>query len=193
MRSFTSLAGHLLIAMPSIHDPNFERSVVLLCAHSEQGAMGFVLNKLAPMTMFSDLIERTDIAKGPVEIPLDVLSMPVRLGGPVDGQRGFVVHSEDYAGDDMTLVVPGGYVVSATIDVLRDIALQRGPLQRLIALGYSGWTAGQLESEILNNGWLHCAADHELVFQVPIERKYDEAMFKLGINPHMLSSDAGHG
>jgi putative transcriptional regulator len=193
MGTFTSLAGHLLIAMPSIRDPNFERSVVLICAHSEQGAMGFVLNKLAPLTMFSDLIEKTDISDKAVDIPADVLAIPVRLGGPVDGQRGFVVHSEDYAGDDMTLVVPGGYVVSATIDVLRDIALQRGPQQRLITLGYSGWTAGQLENEILNNGWLHCAADHDLVFQVPIERKYDQAMVKLGINPQMLSSEAGHG
>lgn len=193
MRAFTSLAGHLLIAMPSIQDPNFERSVVLLCAHSEQGAMGFVLNKLAPMTMFSDLIEMTDIGEGLDDLPPDVLSIPVRLGGPVDGQRGFVVHSNDREGDDMTLTVPGGYVVTATIDVLRDIALQRGPRLRLITLGYSGWSPGQLENEILNNGWLHCPADVDLVFLQPIERLYDAALAKLGVSLQLLSTDAGHG
>jgi putative transcriptional regulator len=189
----TNLAGKLLIAMPSIRDGNFDRSVVFLCAHSEQGAMGFVINKPAPLTLFSDLIDKTELLDSIDEVPEDVLRMPVRLGGPVETFRGFVLHSPDYPADQTSLKVGQGYVVSATLDVLRDIATGQGPQQRLIALGYAGWSPGQLENEILHNGWLHCEADADIIFAADLERKHAQALAKLGVDPRMLSSEAGHG
>ncbi|NMD09145.1 MAG: YqgE/AlgH family protein [Phyllobacteriaceae bacterium] len=189
----TNLAGKLLIAMPSIRDGNFDRSVVFLCAHSEQGAMGFVINKPAPLTLFSDLIDKTELLDSIDEVPEDVLRMPVRLGGPVETFRGFVLHSPDYPTDQTSLKVGQGYVVSATLDVLRDIATGQGPQQRLIALGYVGWSPGQLENEILHNGWLHCEADADIIFAADLERKHAQALAKLGVDPRMLSSEAGHG
>ncbi len=189
----TNLAGKLLIAMPSIRDGNFDRSVVFLCAHSEQGAMGFVINKPAPLTLFSDLIDKTELLDSIDEVPEDVLRMPVRLGGPVETFRGFVLHSPDYPTDQTSLKVGQGYVVSATLDVLRDIATGQGPQQRLIALGYAGWSPGQLENEILHNGWLHCEADADIIFAADLERKHAQALAKLGVDPRMLSSEAGHG
>lgn len=193
MNAVTSLAGKLLIAMPSIRDPNFERSVVFLCAHSAQGAMGFVLNKPAPLTVFSDLIEKTELLDNPDDVPEDVMRMPVRLGGPVETFRGFVLHSPDYPADDTSLKVGQSHVVSASLDVLRDIAKGRGPLQRLIALGYAGWSPGQLENEILHNGWLHCDADADIIYGSDLDRKHGQALAKLGVDPRMLSSEAGHG
>jgi putative transcriptional regulator len=166
---------------------------VFMCAHSSQGAMGFVINKPAPLTVFTDLIEKTDMAKNPSALHDEVLSIPIRLGGPVENFRGFVLHSTDYKGDNQSLKVPGGYAVSATMDVLRDIAKGQGPERRLITLGYSGWAPGQLESELQANGWLHCDADADLVFGSDLEKKYDRAMAKLGVNAAMLSSVAGHG
>lgn len=193
MSAVTSLEGKLLIAMPSIRDPNFERSVVFLCAHSAQGAMGFVLNKPAPLTVFSDLIEKTELLDHLDEVPEDVLRMPVRLGGPVETFRGFVLHSPDYPADNTSLKIGQSYVVSASLDVLRDIAKGQGPQQRLIALGYAGWSPGQLENEILHNGWLHCDADADIIYASDLERKHGQALAKLGVDPRMLSSEAGHG
>lgn len=193
MTSFTSLAGKLLIAMPSISDPNFERSVVFLCAHSEQGAMGFVVNKPAPLTVFSDLLEKTELADNLENVPEDVMRIPIRLGGPVETFRGFVLHSADYPADDTSLVVGNGYVVSATLNVLTDIAHGRGPAQKLIALGYAGWSPGQLENEILHNGWLHCDAEPSLIYEPDLEVTHTRALAKMGIDPRMLSSEAGHG
>ncbi len=192
MASSTSLEGKLLLAMPTISDQNFGRSVIFLCSHSKQGAMGFVINKPAPLTVFSDLIEKTDLGDKTLSIAPDVLSMPIRLGGPVETFRGFVLHSGDYPVADTSLKISGGYAVSATIDILRDIALGQGPGRRLITLGYAGWAPGQLENEIQHNGWLHCDADDDLVFGENLERKYAEAMKKLGVDPRMLSAEAGH-
>lgn len=193
MNAVTSLEGKLLIAMPSIRDSNFERSVVFLCAHSNQGAMGFVINKPAPLTVFSDLIEKTELIDTLDGVPEDVLRLPVRLGGPVETFRGFVLHSPDYPTDETSLKVGHGYVVSASLDVLRDIAKGHGPQQRMIALGYAGWSAGQLEHEILHNGWLHCDADSDIVFAGDLGLKHTQALAKLGVDPRMLSSEAGHG
>jgi putative transcriptional regulator len=192
MTPTTSLEGKLLIAMPSIKDPNFERSVVYLCAHSSDGAMGFVVNKPAPLTMFSDLLEKTELSGRLDEIPEDVLRIPVRLGGPVENFRGFVLHGNDYPASE-TSMKAGNFTVSATIDILRDIALGRGPSRRLVALGYAGWSPGQLESEILHNGWLHCDADLDIIFNQDLAPKHTQALAKLGIDPRMLSSEAGHG
>lgn len=193
MSSFSSLAGKLLIAMPTINDPNFERSVVFLCAHSEQGAMGFVVNKPAPLTVFSDLLEKTDLAGKLEDVPEDVMRIPIRLGGPVETFRGFVLHSDDYPADDTSLAVGNGFVVSATLNVLTDIARGRGPAQKLITLGYAGWSPGQLEDEILHNGWLHCDSDAGLVYEVDLDVMHHRALARLGIDPRMLSSEAGHG
>ncbi len=193
MTSFTSLAGKMLIAMPSIRDSNFERSVVFLCAHSEQGAMGFVVNKPAPLTVFSDLLEKTELAGRLGDIPEDVMQIPIRLGGPVETFRGFVLHSQDYPADDTSLMVGKDYTVSATLNVLTDIASGQGPAQRMIALGYSGWSPGQLENEILHNGWLHCDADAQIIFSPDLDSKHQMALAKLGIDPRMLSSEVGHG
>ena len=192
MASSTSLEGKLLLAMPTISDQNFGRSVVFMCSHSKQGAMGFVINKPAPLTVFSDLIEKTDLGDKTLTIAPNVLSMPIRLGGPVETYRGFVLHSGDYPAADTSLKIAGGYAVSATIDILRDIALGQGPGKRLITLGYAGWAPGQLENEIQHNGWLHCDPDDHLVFGENLERKYAEAMKKLGVDPRMLSAEAGH-
>jgi putative transcriptional regulator len=189
----TSLAGKMLIAMPTIRDPSFEASVVLLCAHSKQGAMGFVLNKPAPLTMFSDLIETTGLAGNLRDVPDEVLRIPVRLGGPVETFRGFVVHGTDYPAEETSIKIGSSYIVSATLDILRDIAAGRGPKDRLIALGYAGWSPGQLEDEILHNGWLHCEAEDEIIFDSDLGSIYAKALAKLGVNPGMLSSEAGHG
>ncbi len=193
MSPATTLAGKILIAMPSIHDPNFDHSVVFICAHSAQGAMGFVVNKPAPLTMFSDLLEKTELVSKLDSVPEDVLRIPVRLGGPVETFRGFVLHSTDYPTDDTSLKVNDNYAVSASLDVLRDIALGAGPARRLIALGYAGWSPGQLEDEILHNGWLHAEPDADLIFSSDLEHKHTQALASLGVDPGMLSMDAGHG
>jgi putative transcriptional regulator len=186
------LTGKLLIAMPSIQDANFEHSVVFVCAHSNQGAMGLVINKPAPLMAFSDLLDKIDLDTEISMISEDVLRIPVRLGGPVEQFRGFVLHSCDYHASETSLRVSDDYMLTATVDILRDIAKGNGPQRYLITLGYSGWSPGQLESEIQNNGWLHCEADADLVFADNLESKHFCALKALGIDPGMLSSDVGH-
>jgi len=188
----TNLTGKLLIAMPSIMDGNFDHSVVFLCAHSDQGAMGLVINKAAPLMFFSDLLDKVDLGVEARNISEVTLGMPVRIGGPVEQFRGFVLHSAEYGTPDSTLKVGGQYGLTATTDVLRDIALGQGPAERLIALGYSGWAPGQLENEIQHNGWLHCDPDHDLLFTDDLEAKHSKAMAKLGVSPGMLSGEFGH-
>jgi putative transcriptional regulator len=192
MSQGTNLTGKLLIAMPSISDGNFNHSVVFLCAHSDQGAMGLVINKAAPLMSFADLLDKVDLDVPVRDIPEETLRMPVRVGGPVEQFRGFVLHDSGYGMPDSTLKVGSHYGLTATIDVLRDIALGRGPQSRFIALGYSGWAPGQLENELQHNGWLHCEADGELLFQDDLEAKHSKAIAKLGFSPGMLSSDFGH-
>jgi putative transcriptional regulator len=187
-----TLAGKLLIAMPSIRDANFEHSVVYLCAHSDQGAMGLVINKAAPLMFYSDLLDKIDMGTKAAEIPEHVLRIPVRLGGPVEQFRGFVLHSGDYEQDETSLRINPSYSLTATVDILKDIALGSGPARMLVALGYSGWAPGQLENEIQNNGWLHCEPDEDLVFSDNLELKHQKALKKLGVDPMMLSADFGH-
>jgi putative transcriptional regulator len=193
MSSFTSLEGKLLIAMPSLQVGHFMQSVVFLCAHSKHGAMGLIVNKAAPLMFFSDMLEKVELKRPLDSVPGEVLRLPVRLGGPVEQFRGFVLHSNEYDGDGSSLKIQGGYRLTATIDVLAAIAEGRGPLQRIVALGYSGWAPGQLEGEIQNNGWLHCDADSDLIFSEVLETKYSNALKKLGVDPRMLSSEVGHG
>jgi len=182
-----SLAGQLLVAMPQMQDPRFARSVVYLCAHSgDAGAMGLVVNKLLGSLTMGELFTQLDI-----EPTAAVNSRPVHFGGPVEAGRGFVLHTSDYQ-EEATLRVDSNIYVTATLEVLRAIGRDQGPQQSLFALGYAGWAPGQLENEIQSNGWLHCAADSDLVFGADIRGKYEKALKKIGIDLGMLSSEAGH-
>ncbi len=190
------LEGQLLIAMPGMGDERFERSVVYVCAHSEEGAMGLVLNQLARNITFPDLLEQLRIVSSPDGIRLPgggSRQMRVHCGGPVEAGRGFVLHSDDFLIENATLPIDGGVCLTATLDILRAIAENRGPHRALLALGYAGWAPGQLESEIRSNGWLTCPADADLVFDDGLETKYGRALRKLGIDPAMLSGEVGHG
>lgn len=180
------LTGQLLIAMPSMSDPRFERSVIYMCAHTEAGALGLVVNRLAERMQFAELIEQLGIPAGP-----GVNDIMVHLGGPVEQGRGFVLHSADYVRDN-TLAVTGDVALTASVDVLAAIADGRGPRRSLLALGYAGWGPGQLESEITDNGWLHAPADEDLLFNASVDHKWHQAIRKIGLDVSMLSSTAGH-
>jgi putative transcriptional regulator len=188
-----SLKGKLLIAMPGMIDTLFARSVVLLCAHGAEGAMGLIINKPMPGLNFMELADRLVLSDVQADVLNELQHTAILSGGPVEQHRGFVLHSADYAGDDTSLSVSASLKLTATLDVLQDMALARGPRQTLLALGYSGWSPGQLENEILHNGWLHCDADTELVFSKDWASTHRRALAKLGVDPTMLSSQAGHG
>jgi putative transcriptional regulator len=188
------LDGQLLIAMPVMDDPRFERSVIYLCAHSSEGAMGIIVNRPAGSIDFPGLLVQLDIIKkaDQIKLPENAESMKVLKGGPVETGRGFVLHSSDFFIEDATLRIDDGICLTATVDILRAIAKGAGPKHAILALGYAGWAAGQLETEIQHNGWLHCDADADLIFGGDVEEKYLRALAKIGINPGMLSTDAGH-
>jgi putative transcriptional regulator len=188
------LDGQLLIAMPLMSDRRFSRSVVYVCAHSEDGAMGLIINQRAPHISFPDLLERLGIVPSDTGDGLsnEKLSMSIHVGGPVETGRGFVLHSSDYFADDSTLPIEDGVCLTATIDILKSIAAGKGPNKAMLALGYAGWSPGQLESEIQANGWLNCPADLGLIFNPDVESKYTRAFAKIGIDPSHLVSDAGH-
>lgn len=194
MTNSTFLDGKLLIAMPGIGDPRFHRSVIYMCAHSAEGAMGIVINKQAEDMTFLDLLHKLDIISGdePIRLDEEIGTRPVQFGGPVETGRGFVLHSSDYFIRDSSLRIDERFVLSATLDILRAIAIGEGPSQALLALGYAGWGAGQLEDEIRRNGWLSCEADQALVFNRDLDSIYDTALSRLGVDASMLSSDAGH-
>ena len=188
------LDGQLLIAMPVMDDPRFERSVIYLCAHSSEGAMGIIVNRPAGSIDFPGLLVQLDIIKKSeqIKLPENAESMKVLKGGPVETGRGFVLHSSDFFIEDATLRIDDGICLTATVDILKAIAKGAGPKHAILALGYAGWAAGQLETEIQHNGWLHCDADPDLIFGGDVEEKYLRALAKIGINPGMLSTDAGH-
>ena len=180
------LTGKLLIAMPAMGDPRFAQSVVFMCAHSPEGAMGLIINKRADDLRLSNLLEQLNIAQG-----IDMTDLPVHFGGPVEHGRGFVLHDYGYHSAISTLDVSDDFAMTATMDILEDLAEGRGPGRAVMALGYAGWGPGQLESEIGQNGWLTCEADAALVFETPDADKWEAALKKLGINPLALSADAG--
>ncbi len=186
-QSIDELAGKLLIAMPGIGDPRFERAVILVCEHSDEGTMGLIINKVAQEVRLSDVTEQLELGT-----PDLAVSGEVYFGGPVEMGRGFVLHSSEYISGIASHKVIEGVRLSGTLDVLEDIAQGRGPLQALLALGYAGWGAGQLEGEILQNGWLSVEADADFVFSPDADSKWSRALGKLGIDPLMLSADAGH-
>ena len=179
-------SGQLLIAMPGIGDPRFERALILICAHDEEHAMGLALNHPVEGLTVPDLLERLGV-KATIRLPDDL----VLMGGPVERERGFVLHSADYQGEN-SIDVGGGVSLTATREVLDAMATAEGaPARSLLALGYAGWGAGQLEEEIKQNVWLTCDADDALIFDHDYERKWARALAKLGVDPERLSSVAG--
>ncbi len=180
------LTGHLLVAMPGMRDPRFEKTVIYLCAHNADGAMGLVVNRVLESLSFPDLLTQLDIQ--PVGLGEEIR---VHFGGPVETGRGFVLHSADYI-QPATMSVDGRISLTATIDILRAIAEGGGPRSCMLALGYAGWGPGQLDNEIKMNGWLHVDADEALVFDDDLDTKWERALAKIGIDPRMLSDTAGH-
>ncbi len=181
-----NLTGKLLIAMPGMGDPRFAHSVIYLTAHSSKGAMGLIVNKPAPELKLSDVLDKLVHGSAVVD-----RSLGVHFGGPVETGRGFVLHSCDYRSAIETLAVDGNFSLTATLDVLEDIAAGKGPDKALLTLGYAGWGPGQLEGEIARNGWLTCDAETGLVFDLPDAKKWTAAVQSIGIDPLGLSPTAG--
>jgi len=182
------LAGQILIAMPSMSDPRFARTVIYLCAHNADGAMGLVLNRVISSISFRDLLEELKVeepSEGQTSAPA------IHFGGPVETGRGFVLHSADYVGPD-SMPLSGKMALTATVDILKAIAAGTGPQRHLLALGYAGWGPGQLDGELHENAWLSVEADPDLVFGDDLDEKWDRALAKLGIDISLLSTDAGH-
>ncbi len=183
----SDLTGKLLIAMPGMGDPRFETSLIFLCDHSDKGSLGLIINKPTEGVTLDDLLTQLEIDGGDGST-----GVGVHFGGPVEHGRGFVLHSMDYPGNDSTLRVGGGFGMTATLDILEDIARGRGPDQAILALGYSGWGPGQLDGEIVQNAWLTCDATPDLVFGTPDPEKWQSALKGLGVDALGLSSVAGH-
>ena len=188
------LDGHILVAMPGMMDERFARAVIYVCAHSVEGAMGIVLNRPAANVSVPDLLVQLEIIPEleRILLPQKVGRMQVLMGGPVETSRGFVLHSSDFHIAQSTLLIDDSVCLTATIDILRAIARGEGPQNAILALGYAGWGAGQLESEIQANGWIICPADAELIFNASAELRYELALRRIGIDPAMLSMEAGH-
>jgi putative transcriptional regulator len=188
------LDGQMLIAMPVMNDERFERTLIYVCAHSDEGAMGIVVNQVAGNINFPDLLVQLEVipAADRIVLPSRAETVKVLKGGPVETGRGFVLHSADFFIENSTLPIDEGVCLTATVEILKAIARGDGPKSAVLALGYAGWAAGQLENEIQQNGWLHCAADKDLLFGTDIDTKYDKALQKIGISLGMLSNEAGH-
>jgi putative transcriptional regulator len=181
------LSGTFLVAMPQMGDPRFERTVIYLCAHTAEGAMGIVINRALEDVHLPDLLRQLNI---PSSGNSDAIQ--VHFGGPVETGQGFILHTADYV-QDSTLMVGGSVGLTATLDILKDIARGAGPHHSLLALGYAGWGAGQLESEIQANGWLTVPADERLLFDHDLETKWERALAKIGVDITLLASGAvGH-
>lgn len=184
----TYLSGHLLIATPGMQDPRFQKAVIYVCAHSEQGAMGLIINKVFHQLPYAELMSQLSL---PVPSPEPQQTVCVHFGGPVETERGFVLHTSDYE-EDSTLFVGDGIGLTATSNILKSIGAQKGPERTILALGYAGWSPGQLDTELQDNGWLTVSADLNLLFDEDVESKWDRAVSKLGVDPRLLSSDMGH-
>lgn len=180
----SDLTGRLLVAMPSMPDDRFARAVIYICVHNADGAMGLVVNRTLEELTLDGLLRQLDLA------PSRHLADPIHFGGPVETSRGFVLHSTDYAHEG-TLVIDDRFALTATVEILKAIAAGRGPARAVLALGYAGWGAGQLDAEIQANGWLSVPADAEIVFGHDNDAKWSRALAKLGIDPALLSAEAG--
>lgn len=183
------MTGKLLIAMPAMGDSRFERAVIFVCSHDEGGAMGLVINHALPSIEFGDLVKQLKV-ESDIKVNFDKIDLPVMYGGPVESARGFLLHSGDFIRDE-TMQVNQLYGVTGTLDALTDIALGKGPENLMFILGYAGWEAGQLESEIMQNVWLIAEPDEKLIFAANHQNKWTQAVAKLGIDPAMLSAEAG--
>jgi putative transcriptional regulator len=185
------LNGHFLLAMPGMVDERFARTVVYVCAHSDEGAMGFIINRKQELE-FPDLLVQLGVVtqEDAIRLPDTARHLIVRSGGPVDRGRGFVLHSHDYMVES-TMPVSDEVCLTATIDILRAISHGGGPRRALMTLGYSGWGAGQLEEEIVGNGWLTCPASQALLFDSDLPSKYDRVLAEMGIDPAYLSAASG--
>lgn len=180
------LSGKLLIAMPAMPDPRFQRSVIFICSHSPSGAMGLILNRLYGELNFRGLLEQLNLT-----LSIGAPNLPIHFGGPVEPGRGFVLHSADYQHEG-TVLIDDQFCMTATVEILQDIANGEGPRRAMLALGYAGWGAGQLDAEMQSNGWLVAEPSQELVFSPAIENKWDRALATLGVSPMLLSGDMGH-
>lgn len=180
-----SLTGSLLVAMPGMSDPRFAHSVIYICAHSGDGAMGLIVNRIVESLDFTELL--TQVGVDDITVTRD---LPIHYGGPVETGRGFVLHSREYRHEG-TISVDDHIGLTASVDVLREVARGGGPDKCLLALGYAGWGSGQLEIEMQENGWLHVPADDDLIFSETIDDKWRSAILKIGIDPNMLSSTSG--
>jgi putative transcriptional regulator len=180
------LTGQLLVAMPQMRDPRFARSVIYMCAHNADGAMGLVVNRRVGSITFDDLLQQLGL--GPNRRNDEIR---IHFGGPVEQGRGFVLHSADYQ-QSGTMRVDEGVALTATLDILKEMAAGGGPRRSLLALGYAGWGPGQLDAEIQANGWLQVPADEDLVFDDDVDNKWERAIGKIGVDFSMLSGDAGH-
>ncbi|NQV54835.1 MAG: YqgE/AlgH family protein [Rhodospirillales bacterium] len=178
--------GQLLIAMPGMRDERFAHTVIYMCAHSEEGAMGLVLNQVLDSLSFDELMSQLGVSEEKSKVDI-----PVHFGGPVEAGRGFVLHTNDF-NQDATLVVDDEIALTATVDILKAIAGGYGPRRSLLALGYAGWGPGQLDQEIRANGWLQVPADSEIIFDSDFETKWERSIGVLGVDPRMLSGEAGH-
>jgi putative transcriptional regulator len=180
------MTGQLLVAMPQMRDARFTRSVIYICAHTGDGAMGLVVNRLVGSLTFPDLLQQLNIdSQGKGE------HIRIRSGGPVETGRGFVLHSTDYV-DDATLKVGDTVGLTATIDILKDIASGSGPRRSILALGYAGWGPGQLDQELQANAWLTVPADEELIFDDALNDKWERSLNKIGVDFTFLTADTGH-
>jgi putative transcriptional regulator len=189
-----SLEGQFLIAMPGMSDSRFEHSVIYLCSHSDQGAMGIVVNQVARHLSLEELLIQLDIVNddSAIRLPPKVRDMSVHKGGPVEVERGFVLHSDDFMLNQSTLAIDNGICLTATLEILRALAQGEGPAKAMLALGYAGWAPGQLENEIQANGWLTAPADPDILFDRASDKKWHRALASMGIDPAMLYGDAGH-
>ena len=196
----TYLDGQLLLAMPSMTDPRFDRSVIYMCSHSEEGAMGLVINSPAANIDFAGLLDQLNVTYDQERISGEVYfpkkqeyeeEVILHAGGPVEIGRGFILHTADYV-QESTMVISETIALTATIDILADIAQGTGPDNYIVALGYTGWGKGQLEEEINRNSWLNIEADEELLFRTDLDLKWVRAMAKLGVDITMLSTHAGN-
>lgn len=180
------LEGKLLIALPGLSDPRFEKSVIFMCAHSSEGAMGLIINKPIEGLGFQDLVKNLNI-----RVKSNTPDAPVLFGGPVDTGRGFVLHSSEYKSGGGTMPVTSEISLTATLDILRAMAEGQGPELSAFTLGYAGWGPGQIEDEIRLNGWVHCDADSKIIFDTDMDGKWSAALRKLGIDLSLLSANSG--
>lgn len=186
------LEGHFLIAMPGLEGGVFERSVVYICAHSSAGAMGFIINRPQQITFTDVLLHLNMLSQtDAIMLPDQTRQFPVLCGGPVEAGRGFVLHSDDYSGDS-SIPVSEDISLTSTLDIVRAISSGHGPKKATLLLGYAGWGPGQLENEISSNGWLNCPASEDLIFDRSLNNKYERALGLMGVDPRMLSAEAGH-